>query len=490
MTTLDKAEELGKFGYWELDIESGKLFWSKQVFVIFKLDPSTYTPSYESFLNSIHPEDREKVTIAYSNSLKNKTPYEIEHRLLFADKSIGYVLEKGETFYDENGNAITTIGTVQDVTSRVIYEQKIKESEEKFRAISNQTTEGITVADLEGNYVFVNPAFCKMSGYSEKELLTMTVFDMKAKGQDHSTFKKSKTEMEGQPIRVILQKKDGTEYITEIIGDVIAVDNKQLVLGTIRDITDREKAENALMELNENLENLVIERTEKLNKTVIELQNEIEQRILAEEKIKESLVLKEVLLREITHRVKNSLQIISSLVNLQKSTVENTQTIDLLSQVAHRIQSLALIHETLYKSNEYELVKFRDYTASLISYITKTFESPNIEFVTDIDDVILSLDTATNCGMIIMELITNSIKYAFPNHKKGIITISLKAANNQGTLCVSDNGIGYPPDTDFRSTKTLGMQLVTSLAQQMEGVIELQRVNGTCFEICFPIRVK
>lgn len=490
MTTLDKAEELGKFGYWELDIESGKLFWSKQVFAIFKLDPSTYKPSYESFLKTIHPDDREKVSIAFATSLKDKKPYEIKHRLLFEDNSIGYVLEKGETFYDNNGDAITTVGTVQDVTSRVIYEQKIKESEEKFRAISNQTTEGITVADLEGNYVFVNPAFCKMSGYSEKELLTMTVFDMKAKGQDHSTFKKSKTEMEGQPIRVILQKKDGTEYITEIIGDVITIDNKQLVLGTIRDITDREKADIAIKELNENLENLVIERTEKLNQTVLKLQKEINQRILAEEKIKDALVVKEILLREITHRVKNSLQIISSLVNLQKSMVENAQTIDLLSQVAHRIQSLALIHETLYKSNEYELVKFRDYTASLISYITKTFQSPNVEFITDIDDVILSLDTATNCGMIIMELITNSIKYAFPNHAKGKITISLKAKNNQGTLCIRDNGIGFPLNADFNTTKTLGMQLVTSLTQQMNGVIELRRDNGTCFEICFPIRTK
>jgi len=127
-----------------------------------------------------------------------------------------------------------------------ISNSKIKESENKFKIFTNQTSDGYTVADLDGNYVFVNPAFCKMSGYTEKELLKMTVFDMKAKDQSQTSFYNSKSNMEGVPIRVNLQRKNGTEYLTEIVGNNIQIDNKSLVLGTIRDISEKVKIENEL----------------------------------------------------------------------------------------------------------------------------------------------------------------------------------------------------------------------------------------------------
>jgi len=487
MTQYEKSKEIGKFGHWELDIKSGKLFWSNQVYSIFKLQQEDFTPTYEAFLNVIHPEDREKVNNAYSESLKTKEPYIIEHRLLFEDGSVGYVTEKCDTFYDENDNPIKSIGTIQDITDWVLSSQKLKESEEKFKAISNQTTEGITVADMEGNYVFVNPAFCNMSGYTEEELLSMTVFDMKAPDQDHSSFSDSKEKTSGASIRVKLQRKNGTEYLTEIIGDVITVDNKQLVLGTIRDITEQEKSEQEIKNLNNNLESLVSNRTEELNETVTNLNIEIEQRAIAEERIVDALKTKEILLKEITHRVKNSLQIISSLINLQKSTVTNPESIEMLSQVSHRIQSMALIHETLYKSNEFEQVIFKDYFNSLIFYITKTFDTPNIRIETEIDDITFPLDTATNCGMIIMELITNSIKYAFPKNTPGIISVSLKKQeNSEYYLTISDNGIGFPNKKNFKSTKTLGMQIVISLTEQLEAEISLKEDTGTTFEVILP----
>jgi len=487
MTPYKKEKEIGLFGHWELDIASGKLFWSNQVYSIFKLNPEGFTPTYESFLNVIHPEDRDRVNKAYLDSLKTKQPYIIEHRLLFEDGTIGYVTEKCETFYDENSKPVKSIGTVQDITNWIISDRKLRESEAKFKAISNQTTEGITVADMEGNYVFVNPAFCKMSGYSEEELLSLTVFDMKAPDQDHSSFKESKEKTSGDSIRVNLKRKDGSEYLTEIIGDVITIEEKQLVLGTIRDITEQDKSEKEIKKLNNNLESLVNNRTEELNDTVANLNVEIEQRAIAEEKIFEALKTKEILLKEITHRVKNSLQIISSLINLQKSTVKNPESIEMLSQVAHRIQSMALIHETLYKSNEFEQVIFKDYFDSLIFYITNTFDTPNISIETDIEDIIFPLDTATNCGMIVMELITNSIKYAFPNENSGVISISLKKLENLDyELIISDNGIGFPNKNGFKSTKTLGMQLVVSLTEQLEASIELKESEGTIFEVTIP----
>jgi len=486
MTTKDKEQEISGVGFWELDIPEGKLTWSKQVYKIFRVDEKTFEPSYDLFLDCVHPEDREAVGKAYKTSLKEKQAYEIKHRIVFGDNSVGHVLEKCDTYYDDQGNPLTSVGSVQDITESEEARLKLEDSERKFRAISDQTTEGITVADLEGNYVFVNPAFCKMSGYSEKELLKMTVFDMKAPNQDHSSFKNSKEKLEGTPIRVNLKRKDGVEYLTEIIGDVIRVENEDLVLGTIRDITERERSEKEILKLNENLEAIVKERTEELNKTVTNLSEEIRQRTIAEEKIKESLDTKEVLLQEVTHRVKNSLQIISSLISLQKSSISDEDSIQILNQVSHRIQSMALIHEILYTSNEFEKVDFQKYIDSLIFYAERTFQSPHITFVTSIEKASLTLDTATNCGMIIMELITNSIKYAFPNNRSGAISIGLKANSDSFTITLSDDGIGLPKDLDFKKTKTLGMQLVMSLTEQLDGEIMLKRNNGSKFELTFP----
>lgn len=157
------------------------------------------------------------------------------------------------TFHRENKKVTRITSIVRDITERIKLENEIINSKElaeigerKFRAFTNQSTEGITVADLEGNYVFVNPAFCKMSGYTIEELLKLTVFDMKAKDQPSSSFYNTKESMEGLPVRVRLKRKDGTEYLTEIIGNKIEVDNQKLVLGTIHDITERVKSEQAL----------------------------------------------------------------------------------------------------------------------------------------------------------------------------------------------------------------------------------------------------
>lgn len=158
------------------------------------------------------------------------------------------------TFHKDKNEVVRITSIVRDITERIQMEEAIisakelaEEGERKFKAFTNQATEGITVADMEGNYVFVNPAFCNMSGYTEKELLKLTVFDMKAKDQPQSSFYDSKEKLEGVSIRVNLQRKDGTEYLTEIVGKNIEIDNQKLVLGTIRDITEQVEAEQALM---------------------------------------------------------------------------------------------------------------------------------------------------------------------------------------------------------------------------------------------------
>jgi PAS domain S-box-containing protein len=489
-TTIERAQEIGNFGFWEFDLQTRKLSWSDHVFKIFGKDINQWEPTYEGFVECIHEDDRSMVHEAYDRSVKEKEPYAIEHRIVLSDGSIRYVSEKCETTFDEAGNPIRSFGSVHDITDKTEAINKLKDSEQKFKAISNQTTEGVTVADMDGNYVFVNPAFCTMSGYSREELLKLTVFDMKAANQDHSSFRDSKEKMEGTPIRVNLQRKDGSEYFTEIIGNVLNVGDETYVLGTIRDISDQVAYEEKITQLNKSLESKVEERTQELNETVRALNEEIAYRKEIENELKESLDVKEILLKEITHRVKNKLQIISSLISLQKNNMDEGSS-DFLDQINHRIHSMALIHETLSKTNEYKEVRFKDYTDSLLKYLTDSYSSGQISVVSEIDEIKLPLEIATNCGMIIMELITNSVKYAFSDTDNPSIHISFRKENESDyILQIADNGSGFPTDINFRDSNSLGLQLVTSLTEQLNGSIEQEVNGGTKYTIKFSKATK
>jgi PAS domain S-box-containing protein len=349
---------------------------------------------------------------------------------------------------------------------RYLLSTGLAEVEMTYKTVVNQISEGVTIADMDGNYISVNSAFCRMSGYSEDELLVKTVFDMKAENQSHASFYESKEKLEGVPIRVNLQRKDGSEYLTEIIGDVITIDNRQLVIGTIRDITEKVDSEYQIETLNQNLELTVKERTEELNKTV---------------------ELKDLLLKEVTHRVKNNLQVICSILNLQGRNVKSKESKTLLIDTVNRIHAMSLIHETLYKSKEIGQVKFDEYTMSLLKHISGTFDTSNIEITSQIDDVVLSMDVASCCGMIMMELMTNSLKYAFPEQQKPKIAICMAIdTNKQCTMSVQDNGVGYP-DPDLTESESIGMQLILSLTEQLDGTMNLTNEDGAKFELVFGV---
>ncbi len=252
------------------------------------------------------------------------------------------------------------------------------------------------------------------------------------------------------------------------------------------DITELEKTKAEYLRLTKDLESVIVERTDKLNETVQDLNNEIETRRNTESKLQNSLSEKEVLLNEITHRVKNNLQVISSLLNLQKSKINNRESIDLLSDTSHRIKSMALIHETLYKSSDFSQINFNSYINSLIRYINNSFDTKYIQINTDIETVDLTIDTASSCGMIVMELITNSVKYAFPDNRNGIIQIEFRKLDGDNFLLkISDNGVGLTSKVDPTSSDTLGMQLVYGLAGQLAGSVKMESDNGVKVEINF-----
>ena len=252
-------------------------------------------------------------------------------------------------------------------------------------------------------------------------------------------------------------------------------------------ITELKNTQADYLQLSLDLEQLVEQRTNELNSTVDRLNKEIKEKLTIEEQIKKSLKEKEVLLNEITHRVKNNLQVVSSLLSLQKDTIENKDSIQLLTETGNRIKSMALIHETLYKTNNFSQINFKNYIDSLVYYISNSYDTSYIKIQCNIEEVELTIDTATSCGMIVMELITNSLKYAFKEKQKGIIELKLTKTNVLHTylLVITDDGVGLPKDLDFASTKTLGMQLVLGLSAQLQGTVNKKAIKGTCFEITF-----
>ncbi len=214
---------------------------------------------------------------------------------------------------------------------------------------------------------------------------------------------------------------------------------------------------------------------------------DITERKLVHDKLQAALREKELLLKEVYHRVKNNLQVVSSLINLQVGNVKNEEAADQLKQSADRIKSMALIHEKLYQSKSLAKIDFNAYIHSLVEHLlfSHAVHSDKIFISMKIDDLFLDFDTAIPCGLIINELLSNALKHAFPDDKHGEIGISFRQDQGKYSLVISDNGIGFPADLDFKLTASLGLQLVATLTKQLGGQMTLDKINGTTFTLCF-----
>ncbi|MUH00862.1 PAS domain S-box protein [Scytonema sp. UIC 10036] len=212
----------------------------------------------------------------------------------------------------------------------------------------------------------------------------------------------------------------------------------------------------------------------------------------AEEQIQASLLEKDVLLKEIYHRVKNNLQVISSLLNLQSEYIKDKDDLEIFQQSQMRIESMALIHQKLYQSQDLARIDFGEYIRDLVASLFSSYEVNTnvISLTVNVERVLLSLDAAIPCGLIITELVSNSLKYAFPKGRTGEISIQLQAENNILNLRVCDNGVGLPAEVDLKNTTSLGLQLVDALTNQLSGDIKINYTNGVEVKITFQMLEK
>ncbi|MBZ2167056.1 histidine kinase dimerization/phosphoacceptor domain -containing protein [Methanobacterium spitsbergense] len=220
---------------------------------------------------------------------------------------------------------------------------------------------------------------------------------------------------------------------------------------------------------------------------IISLSLEASERDKAQKQIIDSLEEKNVLLREIHHRVKNNMQIISSLLSLQSSTIENPEMREVFHESQNRVKSMSMIHEQLYQTDNLSKIDFKIYINGLIKSLFQIYSSSlkQIKWNVDVKDVKLNLETSIPCGLIINELISNSLKHAFKERDSGKITVKMDSYNNLITLIVADNGIGIPNNFQIENTSTLGLKLVTTLVKQLDGEMIVNKENGTSFTITF-----
>jgi PAS domain S-box-containing protein len=334
----------------------------------------------------------------------------------------------------------------------------LQESEHKFRSLYEATSDAVMLLD-EHNFFDCNAATLKIFGCSnQKEFYGKNPSDfsppVQPNGEDSVCLfsQKMGTAMATGSCRFdwVHKRLDGSEFTAEVLLNAMEINEKKFLQAVVRDITDRKRDE---------------------------------------DRIKASLAEKEVLIQEIHHRVKNNLQVISSLLKLQSRYIQDSRVTEMLKESQNRVRSMALVHEQLYQSKDLSNINFAEYIQNLAHNLFQAYEfhGSGIKLQTNIAPCELNLDTAVPCGLIINELVTNSLKYAFSSTNKGKIKIDFNLDQNGGcVLVVSDTGVSFPKDLDYRNARTLGLRLVGSLVKQLRGNITLLETVGTVFQITFP----
>jgi len=361
----------------------------------------------------------------------------------------------GHPHWAQSGKKVSRItGNFQDITSQKETERALIESQARFEALFNAAPDLIYFKDKKGRYLLINEAFEQAFGLKKETILGKGDEDIlpaelaaQCRRSDEEAVAKGKAVIKEE----VLAKTDSQEIVFETIkAPIFSHDGSPMgLVGISRDITQRKEAEAALRSL-----------------------------------VKE----KETLLKEIHHRVKNNMQVISSLLSLQAQKLEDQKAVQALKECQERIHSMALVHDKLYQQEALHRIEFSSYLRSLATQLFHAYQvdASLIQLRVEAEEISLNLNTAIPCGLIVNELVTNALKHAFSPGEKGELVISLQRGQKEGfVLAVKDNGRGLPEDLNLKKPDTLGLEIVHILVNQLGGKLQVKVDGGTEFRITF-----
>ncbi len=405
----------------------------------------------KSMFDQVHPDDRSRVTSCMQNAITKYITQSVQYRCMKADGSYVWLDTKGTPIFDE-GLISGFVCNSSDITQQKNAENALRDSEEKYRTLIESAKDPISMYDENGIFLMANRAGAHSMGKEPADLLGRSLRDFFppeiAKKQIELIREVFHTE-KGLEIEMSVPYSEGDKWFSTSLQPIYGHDNQ-------------------------------VNRVQVISRDITEIKE-------TQIKLEQALNDKDMLMKEIYHRVKNNLMVISSLLNLQSRYIKDEEAKGIFKESQERARSMALIHERLYRSTDLKRIDFGDYIRALATDLFRTYvaDSSRIKLELEVEDVMIDIDTAIPLGLIINELLSNSLKHAFPNAKSGKVKVEFKEIDDLCVLKVSDNGVGFPPNIEPGQTDSLGLQLVTSLTQQIKGELELKKSPGTTFRISF-----
>ncbi|HEX5660884.1 MAG TPA: PAS domain S-box protein [Polyangiales bacterium] len=410
----------------------------------------------------VHPDDFARLTEVWTNAIRKDAPFSLDFRYCTKSGQIAWVHGSAVPLKGDHGRVNGLMGTVVDMTERRRTLEALSASEQNFRSLVESAPFGVLVT-RELKVVYANASYLKMLGFELDELLGESFLDL-IPGELHELARaRDQARRAGESLPAIathVRRKDGSSIALEGDSASMLFDGEPATVSLVRDVTERERVEQV--------------------------------RLLAEHTLRESLREKDVLLKEVHHRVKNNLQVIVSLINLQASKLEDAPVRSVFEETRSRVHAIALLHERLYTSKNLGRIDMRDYLDGLASDLSSTNAGVRaIDLRVEADELYLIMDQAVPIGLIVNELVTNSYKHAFPLalRRGGRIEIALERVGKDLQIVVQDDGVGYPANLDPDTADSLGLLLISSLSRQLEADLSFDhRSDGARCVIRFPDR--
>jgi len=436
--------------------------------------------SPQSWIDGIHPEDREMAIATRNRELLGG--YEREYRIIRASSKkntsgeVRWIRDRAFPIKNEIGEIYRFAGIAEDITKRKLAEQALKSSQHFIQRIADASPNILYIYDiLERRSFYINRQVATILGYTPPEIQTMgaaflqTIVNPNDLPLLRVHFAKFEAAKDGEILTVEYRVRHYNGewrwiYSRDTVFSRTSDGKVQQILGTATDITERKEAE---------------------------------------AQIQASLKEKELLLKEIHHRVKNNLQIVSSLLWLQADTIDDPAVVRLFEDSQNRIESMALVHQKLYGSDDLSRINLGEYLEELIYYLCESYNisSEDVRLEIDVEPIYLNIETVIPCGTIVTELVSNIFKYAFPKQSGdrgqdvkisrattdavAMIKCYERPEDRKIILIIGDNGVGLPESLEFPKTKSLGLQLVWDLTKQLKANLELDRSKGTQYQLTF-----